>query len=168
TLELNGLAWLDREWGSGGLGASQVGWDWFGLQLDDGSSFMFYALRQRDGRRDALSAGTWVASDGTVRALADADVSIAVTDYWRNGSGERYPAAWRIRVPAVALEIAVHPVLAGQELRTTPPYWEGAVDVSGNRAGRALGGRGYVELVGYAAERRPAGAGGADTQLHSR
>jgi predicted secreted hydrolase len=38
-------------------------------------------------------------------------------------------------------------------LRTTPPYWEGAVDVGGERGGRALGGRGYVELVGYAAER---------------
>jgi len=41
-------------------------------------------------------------------------------------------------------------VLADQELRTAPPYWEGAVDVTGERAGRSLGGRGYVELVGYA------------------
>jgi predicted secreted hydrolase len=56
-------------------------------------------------------------------------------------------------VPALALDLAVHPPLADQELRTTPPYWEGAVDVSGTRNGRALGGRGYVELVGYAQER---------------
>ena len=152
-LELHGLAWLDREWGSGGLGPRQAGWDWFGLQLDDGSALMFYALRDKDGARDGHSAGTFVAADGTTRALANTDVSIAVGGNWRNRSGERYPAAWRIRVPALALDLTVHPALADQELRTTPPYWEGAVDVSGERGGETLRGRGYVELVGYAQER---------------
>jgi predicted secreted hydrolase len=152
-LQLHGHAWLDREWGSGGLGAQQTGWDWFGLQLSDGSALMFYALRDRDGRRDAHSAGSWVAPDGSVRALTDADVSIAVTGHWQNGSGDRYPAGWRIRVPAVALDLGVHPVLADQELRTTPAYWEGAADVAGEHGGQSVGGRGYVELVGYAQER---------------
>jgi predicted secreted hydrolase len=152
-VELHGLAWLDREWGSGGLGPREVGWDWFALQLDDGSALMFYALRDKDGARDEHSAGTWVATDGSVRALSNADVSIAVTGSWRNRSGERYPAAWRIRVPALALDLSVRPALADQELRTTPPYWEGAVDVGGHRGGETLGGRGYVELVGYAEER---------------
>ena len=153
AVEVRGLAWLDREWGSGGLGAAEVGWDWFGLQLADGSALMFYALRDRDGRRDAHSAGTWIAADGNVRALTNADVGIAVDDDWRNGSGDRYPAGWRIRVPALTLDLSVRPVLADQELETTPRYWEGAVDVSGEQAGTSLGGRGYVELVGYAQER---------------
>ena len=153
SIEVRGLAWLDREWGSGGLGPSEVGWDWFGLQLSDGSALMFYALRDRDGRRDAHSAGTWVAADGNVRTLTDADVSIAVEGEWRNGAGDRYPAGWRIRVPALSLDLNVRPVLADQELQTTPRYWEGAVDVSGEQAGTSLGGRGYVELVGYAQER---------------
>jgi predicted secreted hydrolase len=149
-LELRGLAWLDREWGSGGLGPREVGWDWFALQLDDGSALMFYALRGQGGGRDVHSAGTFIAGDGSTRALANADVSIAVTDSWRNRNGERYPAGWRIQVPAMVLDLTVRPALADQELRTTPPYWEGAVDVTGERAGKSLGGRGYVELVGYA------------------
>jgi predicted secreted hydrolase len=152
-LEVHGLAWLDREWGSGGLGPREVGWDWFALQLDDGASLMFYALRDRTGARDAHSAGTWVAPDGSVRALTNADVSIAVTATWRNRAGEQYPAGWHIGVPALGLDVTVQPVLADQELRTTPPYWEGAVDISGSHGGRAVGGRGYVELVGYAQER---------------
>ena len=65
-----GSAWLDREWGSGGLGADEAGWDWFALQLSDGSELMFYSLRRRDGRREPHSAGTWVGPDGKVRALA--------------------------------------------------------------------------------------------------
>lgn len=152
-LEVRGLAWFDREWGSGGLGPREAGWDWFGLQLEDGSALMFYALRDKDGQRDVHSAGSWVAADGTARLLANADVDIAVTGEWRSASGARYPAGWHIRVPALALDLTARPVLADQELQTTPRYWEGAVDVSGERHGATLGGRGYVELVGYAQER---------------
>jgi len=153
ALTVSGTAWLDREWGSGDLGAQQSGWDWFALQLDDGSALMFYALRRRDGSRDPHSAGTWIAAAGETRALAGVDVAISVTHEWRNARGDRYPAGWHIRVPSLALDLAVRPVLPDQELGTTPRYWEGAVDVSGKRAARAVGGRGYVELVGYAAER---------------
>jgi predicted secreted hydrolase len=153
TLEVQGLAWLDREWGSGGLGANEQGWDWFALQLDDGTALMFYALRDRGGGRDPHSAGTWIESGGATRALADADVAIAATGEWRNREGARYPAGWRIRVPSLALDVSVQPVLADQELKTSPAYWEGAVDASGTRAGHAVSGRGYVELVGYAEER---------------
>ena len=153
TLEVRGLAWLDREWGSGGLGANEEGWDWFALQLDDGTALMFYALRARGGGRDPHSAGTWIAAGTGTRPLANADVDIAATAEWRNSDGVRYPAGWRIRVPALALDVSVRPVLADQELKTSPPYWEGAVDASGTRAGRSVRGRGYVELVGYAQER---------------
>jgi len=156
-LAVQGLAWLDREWGSGGLGPTQSGWDWFALELDDGTALMFYALRARDGSRDPHSAGTWVESSGEAHGLESGAVDIDVTDHWTSADGVRYPAGWRIRVPALALDVAVRPVLADQELKTTPRYFEGAVDVSGARAGRPLGGRGYVELVGYGGEGFPGG-----------
>jgi predicted secreted hydrolase len=152
-LGVQGLAWLDREWGSGALSAQQVGWDWFALQLNDGTALMFYALRDRDDTRDQHSAGTWVEASGRSRPLSNDEMTIEVADHWSNAQGTRYPALWRMRVPALALEVSVRPVLADQELRTTPEYWEGAVDVSGTRAGRNIAGRGYVELVGYAPER---------------
>ncbi len=152
-LSLQGLAWLDREWGSGALSAQEVGWDWFALQLNDGTALMFYALRDRNGGRDVHSAGTWIEAGGAVRPLSNAEVAIEVTSHWTNAQGDRYPSAWRLRVPALALDLAAHPVLADQELRTTPRYWEGAVDVGGTRQGVSLSGRGYVELVGYAQER---------------
>jgi len=149
-LAVQGLAWLDREWGSGGLGPNQAGWDWFALQLDDGTALMFYALRDRDGSRDPHSAGTWVESSGEARGLTSAAVDIDVTDHWSTRDGVRYPSGWRLRVPSLALDVTVHPALADQELKTSPRYFEGAVDVSGTREGRPLRGRGYVELVGYA------------------
>ena len=162
---LQGLAWFDREWGSGALGAREVGWDWFALQLNDGATLMFYALRNRDGTRDRHSAGTWVEPSGASRALTDEEVAIDVLDHWSNAQRSRYPSSWRIRVPSLSLEVSVRPVLADQEIRSTPSYWEGAVDVSGTRAGAAVAGRGYVELVGYAAERSSTRATGAHAVL---
>jgi predicted secreted hydrolase len=153
ALPVNGLAWLDREWGSGGLGPQQAGWDWFGLQLSDGSALVFYALRTRAGQRDAHSAGTFISASGETQPLSSQQVSIAATGFWRNAAGARYPALWQINVPSLALALQLRPVLADQELRTSPRYWEGAVDVSGERAHQPTGGRGYVELTGYAGER---------------
>lgn len=150
ALEVRGLAWLDREWGSGSLGPQERGWDWFGLQLDDGSCLMFYALRDRGGTEDPFSAGTWVDADGRARPLARSSVRLEVLGHWTDRSGFRYPSRWRLLAPALGLDLTVAPVLANQELVTSPRYWEGAVDVSGSRAGRPVGGRGYVELVGYA------------------
>lgn len=161
-LTVQGEAWLDREWGSGSLGAQQVGWDWFGLQLDDGSALMFYALRRADGSLDAHSAGTYTDAHGVSRALDSQAVRISTTAWWRSSDGVRYPAAWHLAVPQLALTADVAPLLADQQLRTTPRYWEGAVEVRGTRSAGALGGHGYVELVGYGAERAaPADTGAA-------
>jgi predicted secreted hydrolase len=147
---VSGLAWFDHEWGSGALSTQQAGWDWYALQLDDGSSLMFYALRDRLGRRDTHSAGTFVDRTGAAHAL-DADaVQVTATGAWRSADGVRYPSGWHLAVPALALDLSVQPVLADQELHTSPRYWEGAVQVTGSRAGAAASGRGYVELVGYA------------------
>ena len=157
-LQVHGLAWLDREWGSGSLGPQEVGWDWFGLQLGDGSCLMFYSLRDRSGTQDPHSAGTWVDTDGRARPLSRTDIRIEVLKYWTDARGVRYPSRWRLVSPVLALDVNIRPVLSDQELVTFPRYWEGAVDVSGTRAGRPLAGRGYVELVGYA--ERTAGLGG--------
>jgi predicted secreted hydrolase len=58
-----------------------------------------------------------------------------------------------VRVPRLELELELEPVLADQELGTTPRYWEGAVDVRGERLRQRTTGRGYVELTGYAQSR---------------
>jgi predicted secreted hydrolase len=150
---VRGTAWLDREWGSGALASDQEGWDWFAVQLGDGSALMFYALRKRGGARDPFSAGTWVDSNGSALALANDDVEIEVLDHWNSPRGGSYPARWRVRVPRLELELELRPVLADQELGTTPRYWEGAVEVSGERLRRPTTGRGYVELTGYAQSR---------------
>jgi predicted secreted hydrolase len=150
-ITVHGLAWLDREWGSGNLGSHEVGWDWFGLQLGDGTALMFYSMRNADGSRDPASGGTWIERNGTTKELKAADVQLTASGRWDSPRGGRYPQHWHIQIPNEGLDIEVSPVLASQELDTVPRYWEGAVDVSGIRMGSPVTGRGYVELVGYGA-----------------
>jgi predicted secreted hydrolase len=150
TLEVAGEAWMDREWSTSALGAGVAGWDWFAVQLDDGRELMVYLLRRRDGTPDPLSAGTLVAADGTARRLEAADARIETLGHWTSPhSGVRYPARWRLSVPSAELRLEIEPRLADQELRVGTRYWEGAVTVTGSSGGRAIGGQGYVELVGY-------------------
>jgi len=147
---VRGLSWLDREWSSSALAADQKGWDWFALQLDDGSELMFYNLRKTDGSQDAYSAGTWIAADGSAQHIGRDEISISETDNWQSPQGGLYPAGWEVRYAKKRLVLTVAPVMADQELFTTVRYWEGAVDIEGMQAGSSVRGHGYVELTGYA------------------
>jgi predicted secreted hydrolase len=147
---VTGLSWLDREWSTSALASDQAGWDWFALQFDDDSELMFYQLRKTDGSADPASAGTFVDADGVATHLGQNDLQLTVLESWSSPEGGAYPARWRLRAPRLDLDVTVRPVLADQELFTTVRYWEGAVDVEGSRDAATLGGRGYVELTGYA------------------
>jgi len=155
TFPVRGQSWMDHEFSSSHLKDYQVGWDWFALQLADGHEIMLYLLRHRDGGVDPYSSGTVVDPQGQGRHLQLADFQVQVTDTWQSPhSGARYPAGWRIAIPAAGYELEITPSLADQELVTSlstrVTYWEGSVQVRGTRSGQPVTGRGYVELTGYA------------------
>jgi predicted secreted hydrolase len=150
-IEVSGESWFDHEWSTSALGAGAVGWDWFSLQLGDGQELMYFQIRRDDGSLEPVSGGTLVASDGSVRRLAAADVRIDVLSEWRSpASGSTYPSTWRVRVPAAEIDLRVEPWIADQEMDVSFVYWEGAVRLAGSSQGRAVEGVGYVELTGYA------------------
>lgn len=151
SLPVSGLSWMDHEWSTSALSAGQVGWDWFSLQLDDGSELMVFQLRRQDGSSDTYSAGAYIAPDGRVTPLGRDDFIIQALDTWKSRrSGATYPAGWRLEVPVLGLKLEIEPRLADQELDVSYRYWEGAVAARGARAGRQVSAGGYVELTGYA------------------
>jgi predicted secreted hydrolase len=148
---VTGLSWQDHEYSTSALAADQIGWDWFALQLDDGSELKAFHIREADGSVDPFSAGSFVAADGAVTRLGRDDFQIDVSDTWRSPrTGATYPAGWRVTVPSLDLTLDVKPWLADQELNVSYAYWEGAVKASGERARQPVGGNGYVEMTGYA------------------
>ena len=149
---VNGDSWIDREWGTSTLGPERAGWDWFGVQLADGSELMFCRIRRRDGTPNPFDYGVWVSPDGQAETLDARAVEIYETGRWRSPhSGISYPSGWTLRLPARQLSLHLTPLLPDQELNLAVRYWEGAVEATGELAGRDIQGHGYVELTGYGA-----------------
>jgi predicted secreted hydrolase len=148
---VTGLSWKDHEFSTSALSAGQVGWDWFSIQLEDGSELMVFQIRREDGSIDPFSSGTWVSPEGETTHLARDQFQIQVRDSWRSPhTGAEYPSAWTVEIPALRLSLEIEPYLADQEMDVSYAYWEGAVAVSGIANGNTISGNGYVEMTGYA------------------
>lgn len=150
AMPVSGTAWLDREWSSQYLAPEAVGWDWTGLNFDDGAALMAFRIRGRDG--GALWAGGSLRRpDGTISRFAPGDVSFTPLKRWRSPrTGADYPVEQEVAVtlPEGRRTFRLVPLFPDQELDSRasglPVYWEGAVQTEG--------GRGYLELTGYAAK----------------
>ncbi len=152
-MQVEGRAWLDHEWSSQAMAEEAVGWDWIGINLDDGGALM--AFRMRDAGGGVFWAGgTHRSAGGRVRVLRPAEVHFTPLRRWRSPrTGADYPVAMRVRIGQVqsaGMIIELEPVMEDQELdsraSTGTVYWEGAVRV--RRGGKPVG-RGYLELTGY-------------------
>jgi predicted secreted hydrolase len=149
-----GTAWLDHEWSDSLLAADAVGWDWIGMNLDDGGALTAFRLRRRDG--SALWAGgSYRPAGGATRDFASTEVSFTPGRRWTSPATQAsYPVEWRVATPAGSH--AVRALLDDQELDSRASsgsvYWEGLSSLADD-AGRAVG-RGYLEMTGYAGRLR--------------
>jgi predicted secreted hydrolase len=147
--QVSGEAWLDHEWASEYLDPNAVGWDWIGINLDDGGALMAFEIRDRQGQR-YWAAGTLRDAHGQVQRFAPQEIGFTPLRRWRSPrSGVLYPVAQRVRIGGHELELT--PLLDDQEFDARVSagtlYWEGAVTAS--ERGQARG-HGYLELTGYA------------------
>ena len=151
TVAVTGRAWLDHEWSDAYLDPDAVGWDWIGMNLDDGSALMAFRIRRANG--SALwSGGSFRSKGGATRDFADGEIVFAPGRAWTSpASKARYPVEWQIATPVG--RFAVRALLDDQELdsraSTGAIYWEGLSLLEDGRGTRL--GRGYLEMTGYAA-----------------
>jgi predicted secreted hydrolase len=152
TFSVSGESWFDHEWATNQLAPGQAGWNWVSTQFGDKTELMLYQMRLTNGGVDPVSSGTFIEADGSAISLTNADFQMAPLEFWKSPStGANYPIGWRIVVPKTHLDFVIQPVLSNQELVFSPLiYWEGAFDAIGSREGKSIGGRGYLELTGYA------------------
>ena len=149
--QVNGISWMDHQWGDAVL--DELEWDWFNLQLDDGTEVMYYQLRDLDGET-LQEFGSAIDADGKVSMLGPKDVKVRALGTWESAaSGGVYPQGWSVDISKnVSLTLA--PVTEDAEFHIPgsmlPIYWEGEVLVTGQGEGGPISGYGFVELVGYA------------------
>lgn len=152
-MAVSGEGWLDHEWASEYLDPQAQGWDWVGLNLDDGSALMAFEIRDRQGGF-YWAGGSLRDATGRTRTFGPANIAFTPLSYWRSPrSGVRYAVSERVRVGSAQYTLV--PLMQDQEFdaRMTAGalYWEGAVSAQGTgaSAARRSVGRGYLELTGY-------------------
>jgi predicted secreted hydrolase len=147
----SGPGWLDHEWASHLLDPDAAGWDWAGMNLDDGGALVVYRFRRKEDGRPLYTYATLRATSGDLRTFTGTQAALEPIEHWTSPrTRARYPVALRIRIGERTFE--TRPLMPDQELdgraTTGQVYWEGASLLIEN--GRRVG-RGYVELTGYAA-----------------
>jgi predicted secreted hydrolase len=162
-MPVTGRAWLDHEWSQSLMPSQAVGWDWIGMNLNDGSALTAFRLRDKAGVT-VWAGGSWRA-DGAAKPVifAPEEVDFKAVRLWKSpASGATYPVQWTIGFPNTPLDTGlaaagsrrytVQALVDNQELdsrsSTGAIYWEGLSDLQ-NEQGQTIG-RGYLEMTGYA------------------
>jgi predicted secreted hydrolase len=150
TFDVSGRSWLDHEWSDTLLDAEAVGWDWIGMNLDDGAALTAFRLRRADGST-LFAGGSFRRASEAPRPFAADAVRFTPARVWTSPrSAARYPVQWRVDTPAGAFDVVS--LLDDQELdsraSTGAIYWEGLSELRDARGQRV--GLGYLEMTGYA------------------
>ena len=153
ALRVTGIAWFDHQWGDF-IAVGGGGWDWFALNLDDGTDLTVSVVFDVE-RRPVLAYATVVDPDGTTHHVGDDAIAVAALGSWTSpSSGATYPSGWTLAITSEDLAVELLPTMLDQELDTRATtgvvYWEGSQAVTGTHRGLPVTGRGYVELTGYA------------------
>ena len=160
---VTGRAWLDHEWSQSLMPPQAVGWDWMGMNLNDGGALTAFRLRDKAGAT-VWAGGSWRAN-GTTKPVIflPEEVDFKAVRLWESpASGAIYPVQWTIGLPTTGLDASpatassrrytVQALVDNQELdsrsSTGAIYWEGLSDLH-NEQGQTIG-RGYLEMTGYA------------------
>jgi predicted secreted hydrolase len=150
SFAVQGKAWLDHEWSEALLAPEAVGWDWIGMNLDDGSALTAFQLRRAD--ETALwDGGSFRSAGGSTYIAQQGENQFSRGRRWTSAaSGAAYPVEWMVRTPADIY--TVRALVDDQELdsraSTGAIYWEGLSDLIDSNGKRV--GRGYLEMTGYA------------------
>ena len=149
TFEVTGKAWLDHEWSDELLHPSAVGWDWIGMNLDDGSALTAFRLRGKDGGA-VWSSGSFRSASGQLQTFSPGEVRFTPIRQWTSPLTHiSYPVEWQVSTPSG--HYSVKAVIDSQELdsrsSTGSIYWEGLSELS-NAQGQRVG-TGYLEMTGY-------------------
>jgi predicted secreted hydrolase len=149
--EVTGKAWLDHEWSDEYLAPEAVGWDWIGMNLDDGSALTAFRLRRSDGSPLWDGGSFRSPRGGDLYTFSPGEVDFSPQRRWTSPLSQAvYPVEWVVRTPADFY--TVRAVIDNQELdsrnSTGAIYWEGLSDLLDSN-GKHVG-RGYLEMTGYA------------------
>jgi predicted secreted hydrolase len=145
-VQVNGIAWHDHQYGD--FASTPGGWDWFSLQLSNGTQYMMYFLIDGNGSL-VQKVGTLVNPDGsTVNLDPNSMVEAKLATWTSPTTGATYHTSWQIQLPGVQLDVVgLIPASEVTSSQAGSNYWEGDSNVTGTVNGQAVTGVAYVEQL---------------------
>ncbi|HEX2927303.1 MAG TPA: lipocalin family protein [Ruminiclostridium sp.] len=154
---VTGEGWFDHQWGYTGDLLSRTGWNWFGLQLDDGRELLINEFRSIQTGKTFSPMANLIEADGRLRFTRN--LALHPLKFWQSPlTNAVYPLEWNICIPEFGMTVAVSADFSEQEMPVLGPLqaiWEGACHISGHETkaiddSTSISGKGFLELVGYA------------------
>ncbi len=147
---VGGQGWFDHQWGNSWV-ASNNGWDWWGVQLDDGTDILFFRQRDLKTGRVFFPLATFMDKDGKQSVTRNIVFTPDPKSLWKSPkSGVTYPLRWRIAFPDKNLQLYITAKVRDQEMPILGPgggIWEGVCDVRAAHA--TLNAQGDYNGIGY-------------------
>ncbi|WP_040411641.1 lipocalin family protein [Desulfosporosinus sp. OT] len=156
TENVIGQGWFDHQWGRDYGLMTGIGWNWFGLQLNDGRELLLNEQRSNKSTKTFSPMANLIDKKGIL--LFTRDVAFKELRYWQSpDTNANYPIEWEILIPEFSINLHVKALFPNQEMPIIGPLqaiWEGACILNGeetlpNNKIRSLDGNGFMELVGY-------------------
>lgn len=152
-----GEAWFDCQAGGDAWFAKKnrdgisapLGWDWCGVNLDDGRSLLFMHRKEiESGKTEAKFCILFEGDD----ARYFSDFELEPLRFWESGKTHiHYPVEWAFTVSDIGCRLAFSPEIDPQEIELigiSGGIWEGSGTVAGEIGGMAVAGRGQLEVYG--------------------
>lgn len=157
---ISGNAWFDHQWGDMSWFASQddstgqkrlLGWDWFGIHLNDGRAVVILIHRDMETRKILDSNFVLINTEGMPRIITEFHAE--PLRFWHSPKTcISYPVEWEISIPSLHSKLIFAPQRDDQEIPVagvTRAIWEGSGHVSGTMNGKPVEGTARLELNGY-------------------
>lgn len=156
TETVAGKGWVDHQWGKTSKFAERIGWNWFGIQLDDNRELLISENRSMETGTTSAQMVNFIQEDGSL--LFSRNIQIHPISFWKsNQTNIIYPIEWRIDIPEFKIELNVKALFPEQEMLILGPLraiWEGICIVTGvetlsSTSKKQISGKSFTELVGY-------------------
>lgn len=154
--KVKGKAWFDHQWGNYGwlVTSSELnvlGWDWFGINLNNGMDLILIIHRDMKTKDRIAHHAVLFETDREPRLLGK--FTVEPLKYWESPITRiSYPLSWRISIPEIGTVLTFEPLSENQEIPIfgiIRALWEGAGKVTGIMVGQIVEGRARLELHGY-------------------
>ncbi|WP_105902724.1 lipocalin-like domain-containing protein [Vibrio gangliei] len=141
-VKVEGVAWVDKEWGNHLVADRSLRWDNFSIHLSDGRVLSLTQYHNPQNMR--YISGSIAGRDGSKIHLKNGEVRIYPLEKHRVSNGRDLPLRWVIEIPRLQVSLITESLNNELWLPFWIPSWEGPIVVTGSHKGV-----GFMQLTGY-------------------